>query len=133
MQGNVKQENYPYFYQMKKSNKETGADGEDLAISYLTDKGYEIIEKNYRYKNGEIDLIVSKEKLLAFVEVKFRSSSYFGMPEETVSKKQKKLIISAAENYILENNWEFDIRFDIIAILKENQSVDIQHFEDAFF
>lgn len=109
-----------------------GKEGEVLAAGYLIKNGFEVIEKNYRYRRFEIDIIAKKENTLIFVEVKTRSGNYFGQPEEAVADKQAAQIMEAAENYIMALDWKGDIRFDIISILKgkENQ---ITHFEDAFY
>ena len=118
---------------MQNSTKKIGQRGEKIALEYLLRKGYNFIAQNYHYKKAEIDLIFKKDGLLIFVEVKYRSNDAFGLPEEMVSEKQQELIISAADNYIQENNWEKDIRFDIISILANGKSLSINHFEDAFY
>lgn len=118
---------------MKKNTQDTGKEGEGIAKDYMQKKGYKLINQNYRYKKAEIDLIFQKEGLLIFVEVKFRSNDAFGLPEETVSNDQQDRIVAAAEHYIVETDWQEDIRFDIIAILATKKEFDIQHFEDAFY
>ena len=107
-----------------------GRNGESLALQFLIDKGFRLREKNYRYKRGEIDLIVQKENLIVFVEAKFRKSDKFGHPEEFVSVNQQELIIRTADDFIEKTGWKGNIRFDIIAI-KGNH--EIEHFEDAFY
>ncbi len=113
--------------------KSIGKKGEDWALTYLEQKGYRLQARNYRHRRGEIDLIVEKENRLIFVEVKLRADDRFGLPEEMVSSAQQALIIQTAEHYILEKDWQKDIRFDIIAILQKEDQREIQHFEDAFF
>lgn len=111
-------------------NKITGKYGEDLAVSYLQNKGFEILERNYRVGRSEIDLIgLLNNTLLVFFEVKMRSGYQFGQPETFVTKNQQQKIIQAADEYLHGINWQKAIRFDIISILE----VDIQHFEDAFY
>ncbi|MFT6868555.1 MAG: putative endonuclease [Cyclobacteriaceae bacterium] len=111
-------------------NKAKGKYGEDLAVSYLKKKGFEIVERNYRHSHGEIDIIgMMKNELLIFVEVKSRKGNNYGEPETFVSSAQQKLIISTAEHYIYAINWMKDIRFDIVSII--GQKVD--HIEDAFY
>ena len=112
-----------------KSKTELGRIGEELAISFLENKGYEILAKNYRFKRFEIDIISKFNNLLIFVEVKSRKSNFYGNPEEAVTKTKAKQVIIAAQNYIFKTNWKADIRFDIIAITKN----EIMHFEDAFY
>jgi putative endonuclease len=107
----------------------SGKKGEDMAAEYLAEKGYEIVERNYRYKRSEIDLIAKKEKTLVFVEVKFRTGNYFGTPEMAVDSKKEEQVLNAADNYLFENDWNGPVRFDVISILQNNS---IDHFEDAF-
>ena len=113
-------------------NKELGQEGEQLAAEYLSKKGWEILEMNYRYRRSEIDLIATKNELLIFVEVKLRSNLAFGLPEDFVDNKKSRQIMNAAEHYILEYNWKGDIRFDIISVIKTNKQ-EIEHIEDAFY
>ncbi|MEP0365451.1 MAG: YraN family protein [Cyclobacteriaceae bacterium] len=111
-------------------NKARGKYGEDLAVSFLEEKGFEILERNYRHGHGEIDMIgLLKNELLVFFEVKIRKSDTYGEPETFVSYAQQKLIIKTAEHYIYAINWHKDIRFDIISI----QGKNIYHIEDAFY
>jgi len=110
----------------------TGNEGENRAIYYLEKKGYQVLEKNYRFKRAEIDIIVSKENVLVFVEVKTRRTLKFGLPEESVNSKKSKNVIAAAENYIHETGWEKDIRFDVISIALGTK-VEIEHIKDVFF
>jgi putative endonuclease len=109
----------------------TGNKGEELAANFLTNKGYEIVARNYRYKHAEIDLIVKKEMLLVFVEVKTRSSSVFGEPESFVTPKKAAKVLEGAEQFMIENDWYGNIRFDIISV-KTGSTFIIDHFEDAF-
>ncbi|CAN5323774.1 YraN family protein [soil metagenome] len=110
----------------------TGNKGEKLAAEFLEKKGYNIKEKNYRYKRAEIDIIAQKENLLIFFEVKTRGAISFGLPEEFVDAKKRDLIIEAADQYIFDNNWQGDIRFDIISVVVHPQP-EITQFEDAFY
>ncbi|PIB37584.1 hypothetical protein BFP72_15500 [Reichenbachiella sp. 5M10] len=91
--------------------------------------GYRILARNYRYKRAEIDMIVSTEDLLLFVEVKYRKSERYGHPEAFVSPNQQSLILSAAAHYLEETRWPKAIRFDVFSVNAENK---ITHFEDAF-
>ncbi|MEJ8758431.1 YraN family protein [Pontibacter sp. H259] len=109
----------------------TGQLGENMAQLYLQERGYSILERNYRYKRAEIDIIAQKEKLLIFVEVKTRTSDTFGFPEAAVDTRKEKLLLDAAEEFILAANWQHDIRFDIISVTLSTPPA-ILHFEDAF-
>ncbi|MFC0185215.1 putative endonuclease [Pseudarcicella hirudinis] len=112
---------------------DTGKLGEDLAERFLLEKGYQIIKRNYFYEKAEIDLITLKDKFLVFVEVKSLHNTSFGMPEDSVNKRKIQLILKAAENYIFENDWKGEIRFDIISIIFKKGDFEIMHFEDAFY
>lgn len=99
----------------------------------MIQRGFEVLERNYRFGKAEIDLIVRKEKLLVFVEVKTRSGTSHGMPEVAVNATKAALIVSAAEHYLEAMNWPHEIRFDIISILIQGQRDQIEHLEDAFY
>ncbi len=117
-----------------KKNKETGSKGEDLATDFLISKGYEILERNWRFKRAEIDIIARHNGKLIFIEVKARSYSYYGEPESFVDNKKKRLIADAASQYMKKINYDWAIRFDIIGVLMEKDKKPIiSHFEDAFF
>lgn len=113
-------------------HNELGKKGEQLAIQYLLDNNYKILEKNYRYLKAEVDIIAQKEDTLIAVEVKTRTSAYFGNPEEFVNPKKIKLLISAIDNYVVERDLDVEVRFDIIAIINNKKETKIEHIEDAF-
>ena len=113
-------------------HNELGKKGEQLAIEFLVEKGYKILEKNYRYLKAEVDIIAQKENVLAVVEVKTRSSDYFGNPQDFVNPKKIKLLLSAIDNYVIEKDLDVEVRFDIIAIIHKNNNTKIEHLEDAF-
>jgi putative endonuclease len=114
-------------------HNETGKKGEELAAKYLKEKGYEIIERNYRWKRYEVDLIVKKESFLVFVEVKTKTNTSFGNPEDDVTDKKAAQVMAAAEEYIYETGWKKEIRFDIVAVVINSQSIQIEHIEDGFY
>lgn len=116
---------------MSKS-KELGQEGEQLAADYLKIKGWMILEMNYRYSRSEIDLIASKNDQLIFVEVKARTNTAYGLPEQYVDDKKAEHIMKAADHYIHQIDWKGNIRFDIISIIKK-ESVELEHIEDAFY
>ena len=113
--------------------KSKGETGENLAVDYLQNKGYVLLERNYRFKKGEIDIIMRKDNTLCFIEVKLRSNLDYGRPEEFVSENQKSLIIGSADNYIHQFDWAGDIRFDILALTQKDSKVNFEHFRDAFY
>jgi putative endonuclease len=113
---------------------ETGKNGEDLAVIFLEEKGYKILDRNYRSGRAEIDIIVKKDIFLVFVEVKSLTNTKFGNPEISVTPNKVKLVTKAADNYVFQNNWLQQIRFDIVSIIfKPNEEPEITHFEDAFY
>lgn len=104
-----------------------------MAARFLIEKGFEIVERNYRYKRSEIDLIVKKDKWLVFVEVKLRSSDLYGYPEDFVDYKKAKNIIDGAEQYTYDNNWQGNVRYDIVSIRLLKDKTEIIQIEDAFY
>ena len=110
-----------------------GREGEDLAVAFLQQKGFRVLERNYRYRHSEIDLIVAKGNWLIFVEVKTRSSTAFGYPEEFVDYKKKKKIFEGADQYMYQTNWLGNVRYDIVAINLVTGPPEIHHLEDAFY
>lgn len=113
-------------------HNEKGSKGEELAAEFLLNKGYEILEKNWRFKNLEADIIAMHGKILVVAEVKTRRSNYFGEPESFVNKQKQKNLIKAANEYIIRNNLDLDVRFDIISIILGDSQMKINHIEDAF-
>ena len=110
-----------------------GKKGEDKASAFLSDAGYKILERNYRFKRSEIDLICQHEGIMVFVEVKLRSSNAYGEPESFVTDNQQSSIIRAAEHFMDDTQWHGEIRFDVISILEKGDRIEIVHFKDAFY
>ena len=108
-----------------------GTRGEDQAVHFLHSNGYEILDRNYRYRRAEIDIIARKNNLIIFIEVKKRADNKFGFPESFVSEEQIKRIMVAAEEYVYQNDWNGNIRFDIISIEGSGDDINITHFKDA--
>ena len=113
-------------------NKEIGIKGESIAIDYLINKGYTIIERNFTFGRLEIDIIAKIKNTLVFIEVKSRQSNNFGYPDESVDSKKIDHILDCADHFIYQVQWDGDIRFDIISILYKPQ-LSIEHIEDAFY
>ncbi len=118
------------------AHNETGKKGEELAAQFLEAKGYHILDRNYRYEKGEVDLVALRmdPAELVFIEVKTRKSDIWGYPEEAITPSKKQLIFKTADAYLYEKNmWTVPVRFDIIAINLEDESNPIfHHVEDAF-
>ncbi len=111
-----------------------GQKGEDLAVTFLTEKGFEILETNWRFKRAEIDIIAKDHKILVFIEVKTRTTDYFGAPEESIKDKKKQLMADAASDYMQRIGHEWEIRFDYISIIFEDEdNFHLRHYPDAFF
>jgi len=98
------------------TNQQKGKKGEDLALTWLLEKGYTILYKNWRHGRFEIDIIASKDQVLHFIEVKTRTNSKYGNPEDQVNKKKLRHMIDAGEEFIYQNPGWKKIRFDILAI-----------------
>ncbi|NMA83134.1 MAG: YraN family protein [Epulopiscium sp.] len=116
-----------------KNHHSVGKHGEELAITYLESLNYQIIEKNFRCKIGEIDLIAKHEEYLVFIEVKYRRSLTYGYPREAVHKNKQK-VISKVALYYLQKHKLFDIscRFDVVEIIEKNEDLQIDVIPNAF-
>lgn len=114
-------------------HNDLGKLGEELAVDFLEKNGYEILETNWTFDKAEIDIIAQKETILAVVEVKTRSSLDFGLPQEFVKPKKIQLLVKAINEYVTQNDLEVEVRFDIIAIYKENEGFVLEHIEEAFY
>lgn len=114
-------------------HNELGKIGEQLAVDHLLRNGYDILDRNYTYLKAEIDIIAQKGDFIVIVEVKTRNSAFFGDPQDFVSKGKIKLLVKAANEYLISNDIEKEVRFDIIAVLKNKQIEQIEHFENAFY
>ncbi len=110
-----------------------GNKGEQLAASFLQKQGYTICCKNYRYLKAEIDIIAKKGNVLVIVEVKSRSSKFLENIAETVTSKKIKLLVVATDHYIVENDLDVEVRFDIITVFKKQNKIEIEHLENAFY
>ncbi len=119
----------------KDHRKTLGTKGEKIAEEFLKNKGFQIIEKNYKNKYGEIDIIAKQEEELIFVEVRTKSSAQFSDPETWVDFKKQNKLIRMANLYISEKDiTNTNCRFDVIGItLTKNNNKNITHIENAFF
>ncbi|MCP3898927.1 MAG: YraN family protein [Desulfobacteraceae bacterium] len=111
----------------------TGRLGEAVAESYIKDNGFLVLDKNYRVKNAEIDIIAKDNDTIAFIEVKTRKNIRKGSPAESVNYPKQKKIISAALYFIRENNIQNTrLRFDVIEVFDNNGSYEINLIKNAF-
>lgn len=114
--------------------KQLGNDSEEIALQYLYTQGYRLIQRNFQCKSGEIDLIMQKEDVLVFVEVRSRSSDQYGEPSETVNRKKQDKIRKTATYYLYQNR-SFEqcyCRFDVISILWNHAVPQMEWIPDAF-
>lgn len=121
---------------MKKYNKDIGNYGENLALDYLKRNNYDVIYRNFRTRNGEIDIICKlKGDLIIFIEVKSRYSYNFGFPSEAVTYFKQKQIINMSKYFLFKHKlFNYNCRFDVIEIYfnKDNDLYNINHIKDAF-
>ena len=114
-------------------NLYTGNSGESLAVEYFLEKGYEILYRNWRYKRLEVDIIASRNGMLHFIEVKTRTSTKFGYPEENVSAKKIKFLIDASAEFLYINPQWKRIQFDVLSVVI-NPCAEVIYFliEDVY-
>jgi putative endonuclease len=127
--------------QKKLSNFSIGEKGEQLACNYLISKKYKIINTNIRVKNNEIDIVAHdiQENEIVFIEVKTRTNNTFGIPALAVTQKKLNSMNFVARNFLKQNNYRLDYRFDIISIYyfakgtvqKADSQTKIEHFENV--
>jgi putative endonuclease len=110
-----------------------GKKGEQLAVDYLLEHCYTVVERNYRFDRAEVDIIARKDNTLAIIEVKTRSTTDFGNPQDFVKPKQIQRLVKAVDEYVTVNNLDVEVRFDIIAIVKVDNGFNIEHLENAFY
>ena len=115
------------------NHNDLGKKGEELAVDFLIKEGYIIVERNYRFDKAEVDIIAQHNNILAIIEVKTRSTTDFGNPQDFVKPKQVKNLVKAVNEYVIANDLDVEIRFDIIAIVKQQKGYDIEHLKDAFY
>ncbi len=116
------------------THNELGEWGEAYATDYLIKKGYTIHERNWFYNKAELDIICQKEEdMLVIVEVKTRNSDFFGDPQDFVTPSKIKNIVKATNEYVISKDLDVEVRFDIIAILKNKEREELSHFQNAFY
>ena len=115
------------------THNQLGLEGENIAAAYLVQRGYQILFKNWRYSYYEIDIIATRTNKLHFIEVKTRSSSYYGYPEESVTKKKFKFLQQAADEFLYQHPQYRWIQYDILSIIQTgNKAPDFFLLEDVF-
>jgi putative endonuclease len=115
------------------SKRSIGTEGETLATDFLTKKGYTILERNYRFGRGEIDIIAEQGSDLVFIEVKSRRSAQYGSPEESVTLKKESQLKRVADGYLLERGIENQsCRFDVVAITFQKGVPEFHLIQNVF-
>lgn len=119
---------------MKFTNKLLGGYGEELAVTYLKEQKYKIVERNFSCKCGEIDIVAIDGKTLVFVEVKTRKNYAYGPPQLSVTQFKQRQISKAALTYVaVKKLGEMNSRFDVVAILlRKRENPQIDHIKNAF-
>jgi putative endonuclease len=112
---------------------QTGIRGENLTVDYLLNQGYELLDKNYRFKKYEIDLVLRDQSTLVVVEVKFRSTDMFCEPWKSVTRKKQQQIIQVANHYVQTKELDYEVRFDVVGIVANENGLQIEHIQDAFY
>ncbi len=112
-----------------------GHDGEAAALRYLQGEGYRILLRNWRHKNLEVDIIAEDGGILAFIEVKTRTGTDYGLPYEFVDAAKQAKLVRAANHYIAAHRYGGEIRFDVVSMLYEGRSgtYAIELIKDAFW
>ena len=116
----------------KKKNT-LGEQGELIASVRLQQLGYEIINKNWRFKHKEIDIIAQKDGKIVFIEVKTRSNPIFEPPSEAITLRKQRMLISAADHYLITNQIDLESRFDVVSVVISNGKEEVEIMVDAFY
>ncbi len=119
---------------MSDSRQRLGRWGEDLAVSYLEKEGYSIIERNFRTRYGEVDVVASKGGQVIFIEVRTKSSDAYGGPEESITARKREHLMLAAQEYLQSNGLEDSSwRIDLVAVQvdRRNDAVRVDLVENA--
>lgn len=119
------------FTSMAEHNK-LGKKGEEAAAHYLTSNGHQLIERNWRFQGYEIDIISLHGEFIVFTEVKTRTTTEWGYPEESVDRQRMRRMARAANIYVKLNRVDNPVRFDIVAVVWNRGQAEINHIEDAF-
>ncbi|MDD6210056.1 MAG: YraN family protein [Bacteroidales bacterium] len=114
-------------------HNETGQTGEDFAVRYLKEKGYAILETNWRSFRYEIDIIAEYAGELIIVEVKTRSGHLLQLPEDAVDTRKIRHLVIAADTFVKQREISLPVRFDVLTVTIENGAYTVNHIEDAFY
>lgn len=110
-----------------------GKEGEEVAAAYLVQKGYVIRHRNWRSGRKELDIVAQQGEELVVVEVKTRRNTDYGTPEEAVTEKKIRSIVTSTDAYLRQHSLDLPVRFDIITIVGQQPPFAIEHIEEAFY
>jgi putative endonuclease len=114
------------------TNKSFGKRGEDLAVEFFLEEGYEILERNWHFNHIEVDIIARDGDQLIIAEVKTRSGNTYGEPSTAVDFRKQRTLIFAAERYLFGHNLDMEVRFDIVSIILGEGRTVLEHIKEAF-
>ena len=110
-----------------------GKEGEEIAARYLQEHGYTIQDRDWHCGHKDLDLVVTKDDTIVFVEVKTRTGTGWGNPQDFVNNRKIQSIVRSADAYLRLNQINMDVRFDIVSVVTENGDFKVEHIEQAFF
>jgi putative endonuclease len=113
-------------------HNDLGRRGEEMAVQYLLQKGYKVLERNWHFGKEEVDIIATLGVELVVVEVKTRNSAFFGEPQTFVSRSKQQHLVRAAHAYVTRNDHDLEVRFDVIGIVLNALEERLEHVEGAF-
>lgn len=114
-------------------HNDLGQRGEEIAVDFLAGLGFQIRERNWRFGKNEIDVIAVHENVLVIVEVKTRSSKYLVEPFMAVTRTKQKILVRAADAYVMRHNYDGEVRFDVVSIIIFPDHHEIDHIPNAFY
>jgi putative endonuclease len=126
------EEKIVYLDKKKMKKEELGSWGEDEALIFLQGKGFQLIDRNIRFKKWEVDLVLVDGEELVIVEVKARCTAQIGEPWRAVTRAKQRQIIKVADRYVQDNQIDRNVRFDIVSIVHNQYQTSIEHIADAF-
>lgn len=116
----------------RNSTQGTGSSGEDIAVSFLENEGYTVLERNYHFERAEVDIVAYDNQRFIFVEVKTRTGSSFEESEERLSQDQFKRVMKAGQAWLYERKMEgAPVRFDVITVLLKGSDPVVRHYKNA--
>ncbi|MCI0569686.1 MAG: YraN family protein [Myxococcaceae bacterium] len=118
---------------MEPTRAQVGTEAEEAAVSFLQGEGYRVLARNFRCRHGELDVVVERGEVLAFVEVRMRSTSIWGDPALTVSHAKQRRVVRTALHFLHARRLPpRAIRFDVISIVGRGEGAELEHIPDAF-